>query len=206
MHKILYLKFVLATTFILAFISIGYTAWKSLDNNNNSKYLSNISVDTQNSHNEPIITNNSTILKTDTSNWQTYRNEEYGFGFKLPQQFFVVNASGGIPISEELIYICGREDCGNETPSVILMADPSFLHLSEDQVFEQIFSSLHNNANFNQKILRKLNNYLIIQQDFEDGSSGVLISDGLRKIILQSSFPRRSDILIEGIIQTVIFY
>ena len=43
------------------------------------------------------------VEKIDTSDWETYRNEEYGFEFKFPEKYFLHNTNVDLSVGERLM-------------------------------------------------------------------------------------------------------
>jgi len=59
-----------------------------------------------------------TTAEIDTSNWKTYRNEEYGFEFKYPEDLIVKDWAYKTPNWELLLYIGQNQDIGDGAVSV----------------------------------------------------------------------------------------
>ena len=64
--------FLLILILLIGFAGIGYFVFK------------NEQVNIPSNQKQAILSPAPTITKVDISNWKTYRNEEYGFGFKYP--------------------------------------------------------------------------------------------------------------------------
>jgi len=91
MYKVSYLKLVLVIVFMLIVLSISYTGWKILNNNNKLGNLNNTSINIQDKYVEPKATNNQKISGIDTSDWKIYRNENYRFELKYPSVYVLNN-------------------------------------------------------------------------------------------------------------------
>ena len=57
-----------------------------------------------------VQTPTSTVAALDTSNWRTYTNNQYGFEFKYPAQFYVVSESPGSTESGDIRFSVALDD------------------------------------------------------------------------------------------------
>src|SRR6266446_5685460 len=83
MYKVSYLKLVLVIVFMLIVLSISYTGWKILNNNNKLGNLNNTSINIQDKYVEPKATNNQKISGIDISDWNIF-SSDLGFYLKYP--------------------------------------------------------------------------------------------------------------------------
>jgi len=80
-------------------------------------------VNTNQNQNTNVEANTNTNVATttegiDTSNWKTYRNEEYGFEFKYPEELSVKDWAYKTPNWELLLHVGHNKDIGDEVVSI----------------------------------------------------------------------------------------
>jgi len=80
---------------ILFIIVAGIVAYLNMQKNNSNRSGNNAT--------STPITNTTSLPKVDTSNWKAYKNDQYGFEFKYPDNWKVEDIGNGLTISPSTI-------------------------------------------------------------------------------------------------------
>jgi len=82
---------------------------------------SNNQSDDVNNTNEIAITTE--LISLDTSDWQTCRNEEYGYEFKYPKDWYIYERMVGTEVEVESSYVTEIDSCQGKL--IVLSQEPS---------------------------------------------------------------------------------